>query len=121
MEEYKKPCIVLVARDPDEDVLRQLLAGTEEEGIPAEVMRARYSEVMSETHNASEASRLGIGIGVFGNRVILHFNKLREDKPVIDTRIGRFELYKARNIGSNAARLYKVMPLKGDVEVQNEG
>jgi len=114
VDEYNKPCIIIVIKNPELEVLRQILAGIEEEGMLAEVINSKGLDYLNETHNVSRISRLGIGIGVFGSRVILHYNKLRENNPIKDAIIYGSDLKGARSIGNNAARLYKVMPLKDE-------
>lgn len=114
MEKYNKPCIIIVIKNPEVKILREILAGIEEEGLLAEVINSKSSDYLNETHNVSRLSKLGIGMGIYGNRVILHYTKLRENNPVKDAIISGSDLKVARNIGNNAARLYKVMPLKDE-------
>lgn len=119
MDEYNKPSILLVVNNPEEEVLRQILAGIEEEGLPRNVVISKDSDYLKETHKFAKLSKLGVCVGVYKNRVILHYNKLKENNPIIDVSVESFEVEKSRNIGNNAARLYKVMPLK-NINISNE-
>lgn len=112
MENNSRPCIVVVTDNPDKYILKQLLAGIEEEGIPYEVDTINGDELLKITHKAALYSRMGVGIGIKQNRVLLHFSKLKIDKPIVDTYLFDDTKETARNIGNNAARLYKIMPFK---------
>ncbi|MBU3178776.1 glycerol dehydratase reactivase beta/small subunit family protein [Clostridium estertheticum] len=112
MENNSRPCIVVVTDKPDKNILKQLLAGIEEEGIPYEVDVVNGDELLKITHKAAVYSRMGVGIGINQNRVLLHFSKLKVDKPILDAYLNDNIKDTARNIGNNAARLYKIMPFK---------
>lgn len=112
MENNSRPCIVVVTNKPDKILLKQLLAGIEEEGIPYEVNMISGEELLKITHRAALYSRMGVGVGINGNRVILHYSKLKIEKPILDENLNGYIKETARSIGNNAARLYKVMPFK---------
>lgn len=114
------PCIFVCLSNLKEPFLKEILAGIEEEGIPYSVKNINFSEdtMLREVYSASQESRMGISIGIIDNRVVLHYNKLKEEKPLIDIRLNLYEKEKARVIGCNAARLYKIMPFK-DMESVN--
>ena len=112
MENNSRPCIVVVIDKPDKIILKQLLAGIEEEGIPYEVNTVNCLELFKITHKAALYSRMGVGVGINGNRVMLHYSKLKSDKPIFDVNLNRYIKETARSIGNNAARLYKIMPFK---------
>ena len=112
MENNSRPCIVVVTDKPDKIILKQLLAGIEEEGIPYEFDVVNGDELLKITHKAALYSRMGVGIGIKQNRVLLHFSKLKVDKPILDANLNDDIKNTARNIGNNAARLYKIMPFK---------
>lgn len=107
-----KPCINVMVDDMDNILLKNILAGIEEEGLPYEIFNLNKEDVLSTTHKASQQSKLGVGVGFSNNRVIVHYSKLRENNAIIDTSLKDYEITKARKIGNNAARLYKVMPFK---------
>lgn len=112
MDNNSRPCIVVVTDKPDKNILKQLLAGIEEEGIPYEVDTINGDDLLTITHKASVHSRMGVGIGISENRVLLHYSKLKIDKPILDATL-KYDIKEvARNVGNNAARLYKIMPFK---------
>lgn len=114
------PCIFVCLNNLKEPFLKEILAGIEEEGIPYNVKNINFNEstILREVYTAAQESRMGIAIGVIENRIVLHFNKLKEEKPLIDIKINLYEKEKARIVGCNAARLYKIMPFK-DIESVN--
>ena len=112
MENNSRPCIVVVTDKPNKIILKQLLAGIEEEGIPYEVNTVNGDQLLKITHKAALYSRMGVGIGINKNRVMLHYSKLKVDKPIFDGNLDAFIKETARYIGNNAARLYKIMPFK---------
>lgn len=107
---------------PHDDVLREVLAGLEEEGITPRVVRViRTSDVSFMAHDAAELSGSGIGIGIQskGTTVIhqkdlqpLNNLELFPQAPLIDR-----ETFRA--IGKNAAKYAKgespdPVPVKND-------
>lgn len=95
---------------PHDEVIREVLAGIEEEGVSARVIRVtRTSDVCFMSHDAAELSGSGIGIGIQskGTTVIhqkdlelLNNLELFPQAPLLDA-----ETYRA--IGRNAARYAK--------------
>ena len=71
-----------------------VLLGIEEEGIPY----------------ASLNSRLGVGVGISKEGVVLQHEKLDKAAPLFKIKLYQTELF--RKIGANAARLVKKMPFK---------
>lgn len=124
----ESPSIYISINNPEEPLLNEVLAGIEEEGIPYFKMECNsfkeYEENLIEyAYNASLESRIGIAIAISGRRIILHYNKLNVNKPIIDVELKDGELMKARVIGCNAARLYKRIPFKpleNFTEIQNK-
>lgn len=109
-----RPCINVCLDNPAESLLKEILAGLEEEGIPYELqnMNFTHDEIVKTAYEAAEESRMGIAIAIKNDRVVLHYNKLKENRPLINVRLDYYEKDKARMIGCNAARLYKIMPFK---------
>ncbi|MBF4695932.1 propanediol/glycerol family dehydratase medium subunit [Fusibacter ferrireducens] len=99
-----------ICKIPHADVLRELMAGIEEEGLKARVIRVlKTSDVSFMAHHAATLSGSGIGIGIQskGTTVIhqkdlfpLSNVELFPQAPLID-----LEIYRA--IGRNAARYAK--------------
>lgn len=107
---------------PHDDVLREIMAGIEEEGVTARVIRVlRTSDVSFMSHDAAVLSGSGIGIGIQskGTTVIhqkdlelLNNLELFPQAPLIDR-----ETF--RSIGKNAAKYAKgespdPVPVKND-------
>lgn len=90
--------------------LRDVLLGTEEEGVPVEVERSTELNPLTLAHHASEASVLGVGIGVSLDYVVITTDKLPEDRPYIARFLNAGE-DSDRALGANAARLVKRLPL----------
>ncbi|WP_345423731.1 glycerol dehydratase reactivase beta/small subunit family protein [Pseudonocardia xishanensis] len=88
------------------DVLRQVCAGAEEEGVPVAVEQAEGDPV-ALAHAAALASPLEVGIGVGRDgAVAVHHASLRADRPV-----ERIAPENARRAGRTAARIVKILPL----------
>lgn len=94
-----------------QNVVDQITLGIEEEGIPFVLeKRNEFKDPVSMAYKAAESSRLGVGIGV-GDRIVLHFLKLKQDKPLFEIPLTT-ENEKLRRMGANAARLIKGIPFK---------
>ncbi|HRA04107.1 MAG TPA: glycerol dehydratase reactivase beta/small subunit family protein [Arachnia sp.] len=91
--------------------LADLLLGIEEEGVPVEVSRHDHLNPLVLAHDAAVTSRLGIGLGVALDYVVITTDKLPEHRPYVArhfARGGRAD----RIVGSNAARIVKRIPLR---------
>ena len=87
-----------------------VLLGIEEEGIPYDVKPKEMSDVLELAAQASNSSRVGVGIGISKEGIVLQFEKLDKATPLFRIKIYQTDLY--RKIGTNAARLVKKMPFK---------
>lgn len=87
-----------------------VLLGIEEEGIPYDVQAEHCEDVLELAHNASLDSRLGVGVGISKEGIVLQYEKLDKAAPLF--RIKFYQTDKFRIIGSNAARLVKKMPFR---------
>lgn len=111
---YDKPAVkVAYTRGRvGEESFNQLLLGIEEEGIPFELVAQGDDKASgSLAHEASLASRLGVGIGVAPDGMTLHYNKLDEDLPLFRIPLNA-SVSAMRALGANAARLVKGQPFK---------
>lgn len=97
--------------DPRSRMFQEMLFGIEEEGIPFELAEAPTSTASNLGYQAGQESRLGVGIGVSGTTAVLHFEKLRPEKPLFTVELSGGE-EKARALGANGARLVKQIPFK---------
>ena len=113
--EYKaeKPCIkVYISQDiRDTEGIMDVCWGIEEEGIPYDKAVMPRSSALELSYRASNDSNLGVGIGIDSARVVLHYNKLRSERPLCSINLRENELI-LRSIGANAARLVKRIPFK---------
>ncbi len=97
------------ARITDEQI-RDILLGAEEEGVPVEVTRSGELNPLVLAHEASEASVLGVGVGVSLDFVVITTEKLPESRPYIARFLNAGEA-SDRALGANAARIVKRLPL----------
>lgn len=104
---YQKKTIIGL---PHDRVLKEIVAGIEEEGVKARLIKVyRTSDVSFIAHEAAKLSGSGIGIGIQSKGTILIHQKdllplsnleLFPQAPVLD-----FDIY--RQIGKNAAKYAK--------------
>jgi hypothetical protein len=87
-----------------------VLLGIEEEGIPYDVQEVHDSDVLELAYRASLDSRLGVGVGISKQGIVLQFEKLDKAAPLFRIKLYQRDLF--RSIGANAARLVKKMPFK---------
>ena len=106
----KRPTIYIYTDNSDKDVLREICAGIEEEGVFYEVSEHPEQNLESLTWHAANDSMLGSGVGVKGSRAAFQIRGL---KP------GQFIDYYAypskeesRRLGTNSARAIKKRPFK---------
>ncbi len=93
-----------------ESDFRDVLLGIEEEGIPYDVQPKNISDVLELAYQASISSRIGVGVGISKEGIVLQYEKLKREAPLFRIKIYQTDQY--RNLGSNAARLVKKMPFK---------
>lgn len=88
-------------------VLRDVLAGLEEEGVPANAVAGRFGEAVTLAALAARESQLevGLGIGSDGSAAIGH-SRCKPDVPLLVSKGAAWAM------GSNAARLVKGIPLR---------
>ena len=117
MNENEKPTIIVsVHKTVDEEVLKDILFGIEEEGIPYSIIKNEDVPAVSAGYSASLQSKLSVGIGCSNEEVVVHHKNLRPEKylfKITDYRSKPKEL--KRTLGSNAARL-----VKGNIFKDNE-
>lgn len=104
------PSILMYVHDdvPTDDLV-SLLLGIEEEGVPVEMSRHAELNPLTLAHEAAIGSRLGIGIGVALDYVVLTTEKLPPERPYIARFLADAE---GRTVGGNAARIVKRLPLR---------
>lgn len=88
-------------------VLRDVLAGLEEEGVPANALADRFSEAATLAALAARESQLEIGIGIGSDgAVAIGHSRCKPDRPLLVSKGAAWVM------GSNAARLVKGIPLR---------
>ena len=87
-----------------------LFNGIEEEQIPVAVREIDIDNVLSRAYQSALASRLSVGIAFDGDRFIVNYKNLKENKPLFDKIISDGK--QLRVLGANAARLVKGIPFK---------
>lgn len=104
-----KPTIIIYTQEADEDLLREICAGIEEEGVLYEI-RPREGGLDQLAYEAARESMLGSGIGITGQRIAMQMERLPEGRNVFELDHPRF--WQCRNLGSNSARAVIKMPFK---------
>ena len=111
MDNESRPTIMVQANTAITDAqLREVLLGIEEEGVPFELRRDPELNPLTLAHEASIASRLGVGVGVSLDYVVITTEKLPEQRPYITGLLNR-TAQADRALGANAARIVKRLPL----------
>ncbi len=105
-----RPSIFIYAYEYRPDMLRELCAGMEEEGVFFELFEMGQESARSLAHRAAEDSMLGTGIGICGSSVVLQMRGLKEDHPVAE--YDQPDAARCRILGENAARSIKKMPFR---------
>lgn len=111
MNESERPAIVLMAHDAIRPAqLREVLLGIEEQGVPVRVVRSETLNPLELAASAGQQSRVGVGVGISLDYVVITTDKLPADRPYI---VGLLNETAGRDrlLGANAARIVKRMPL----------
>lgn len=104
-----KPTIIIYTMDPDEDYLREVCAGIEEEGVLYQV-QSQEGSLDELAFLAAKESILGSGIGIVGKRLAMQMQRIPKGKNVFELHAPMF--WQCRNLGANSARAIKKMPFK---------
>lgn len=104
-----KPTIIIYIHEADEDFLREVCAGIEEEGVLYQV-QPHEGDLDTLAYAAANESMLGSGIGIHGTRLAMHMQRLPKGQNVFELDTPAF--WQCRNLGANSARAIKKMPFK---------
>lgn len=104
-----KPTIIIYSREPDADLLMEVCAGIEEEGVLFSV-QSREGDLDTLAYEAAKESMLGAGIGIVGTRLAMQMQRLPKGHNVFELNAPGF--WQCRNLGANSARAIKKMPFK---------
>ncbi len=101
-----KPLIMIGVRDADEQVLKELLAGIEEEQVLFEVFtEITLCNEYTLAEDAAMRSGLELGVSVYRNKILLQPKKMVQIGPL------PLKNLTPRQMGQNAARFVKNKPL----------
>ena len=106
------PTIKISVLDRNSEYIKEIAYGIEEEGIPYEITEENFYDITKKAFEISQDSRLSVGIAVNSEEAVIHFSKLKIEKPLFILSLQGTELGKLRIYGSNAARLIKGIPFK---------
>ncbi len=104
-----RPTIFIYCQDADEDLLREVCAGIEEEGVLFQVLQ-HEGDLDTLAYEAANESMLGAGIGMTGKRLAMQMQRLPRGQNVFELNAPAF--WQCRNLGANSARAIKKMPFK---------
>ena len=106
------PSIKISVLDRNSQYIKEIAYGIEEEGIPYEITEENFYDITEKAFEISQNSRLAVGIAIDSEKAVIHFSKLKADKPLFIISLQGTEREKLRTYGSNAARLIKGIPFK---------
>ena len=106
----RKPTILIFTVRPDEALLCELCAGIEEEGVLYDVIAQPSGEACALAAMASGMSMLGSGVALVGHSLALHIKGMTDRSPLLG--FDNATPKEARDVGSNAARVIKKLPLR---------
>lgn len=105
-----KPRILVYVSNPDNEILKEICAGIEEEGVYFEVVERQDEDINNLSYESALDSILGTGIGICNNSIALSLSSLPKGKNVF--LLEHPSIIQARSLGANAARVVKRLPFK---------
>jgi hypothetical protein len=113
LDDTKKPAVEVYAHDSVADFqLEEILLGIEEQSIPYVVTHRPDLSPLDLAHAAATTSRLGVGIGVSLDYVVVTTEKLPLTEPYIAAQLN-YNHDTDRALGASAARIVQRLPLTG--------
>ena len=106
----KKPSIFIYEYEADRELLKEVCAGMEEEGVFVEIFSTKSGTVDEKAWRAANDSMLGTGIGMNRDRIALQMKGLSIGRHVEAYDCPTAE--QCRKIGANSARSIKKMAFK---------
>lgn len=106
------PSIKISVLDKKSVYIKEIAHGIEEEGIPYEITEESFLDITEKAFEISQNSRLSVGIAVNHEKAVIHFSKLKIEKPLFIINLQEIKKENLRVCGSNAARLIKGIPFK---------
>lgn len=105
-----KPVVFIYVVEPDMDLLKEICAGMEEEGMLFDIVTREEKNIEVLCYESANDSILGSGIGVCGKEIGFSLRSLPKGNLVYKYR--NPSCIQARNLGANAARAVKRLPFK---------
>jgi hypothetical protein len=103
----RKPDILLLITDKlNQDEIKDILYGIEEEGIPFRLRSESQNDPYVLAYEAAQESDLSVGIGCSSNEIILTQRNIPKTKHIMKIKLNDSNEHK-RSFGVNAARLVK--------------
>lgn len=100
------PAIVIYCSNNDQFALKEVKAGVEEEGLSCQVLSLENeTDPITMAYEACRVSVLGVGIGIYGQKV--RWSVREHLTPVL-----MYDSKSPRNIGQNSARYVKKLYLR---------
>ena len=104
-----RPEVVIYVNEGDMDLLKEVCAGIEEEGVLFRV-QDHEGDLDVLAYEAAGESMLGSGIGICGKRLAMQMAHLEKGRNVFELNEPAF--WQCRNLGANSARAVKRLPFK---------
>lgn len=106
----KRPSIYIYTNNANKELLQEISAGIEEEGIFFEIREREETKLQLLTYGAAADSMLGSGIGILGMEAAFQIKGLDKGNYVFYYKNPKKT--EGRNLGMNAARAVKKQPFK---------
>ena len=106
----KKPLIFIYTFRPNAEILREICAGMEEEGVFYEISEQSENNVDELAWHAANDSMLGSGIGLSGSKAALQMRGVEKGRNI--ECYDRPDKTACRKLGANSARAIKKQPFK---------
>lgn len=117
--------IKLVFSKDDEPLAKEIMYGIEEEEVPYNFEYVEKNAINTENivkiaYEQARKSKLLLGVAICKQKVVSHYSKLEENKPLFElNNLKDAKDMEKRIFGSNIARIVKGIPLKS-VEIEEE-
>lgn len=106
----KKPSIFVYTYHADTEILREICAGMEEEGVFYEISERTVNDVDELAWHAANDSMLGSGIGLSGKKAALQMRGIERGRNIES--YDQPTKVQCRKLGANSARAIKKQPFK---------
>lgn len=107
-----RPSIFIYTHQADPDVLKDVCAGIEEEGVFYDITEFPDECMEKLAYKAARDSMLGSGVGIFGTAVCVKMRGLEKGRNIQS--FLKPDKKQCRNAGANSARAIKKLPFKED-------